>query len=192
MTSSAQWRIPWLSERSASHRTFSCQHGHIVPLAPDSRCVFASYWDWICWKRAAADVWRGSARWIWSSMHGPRVRRSSVVSDPEGALEVMQRQTFILKKLIKHCLVSWEVSQPRNSIIRGEQHSDHVSEGRWPPRCNHTSSRDHRARSQCCPCSERSMHHMHSALISQLLRWQSPGSKKKKKNHSSYWASFVR
>lgn len=29
------------------------------------------------------------------------------------ALEVLERQTFILKKLIKHCLVSWEVSQPR-------------------------------------------------------------------------------
>lgn len=114
-------------------------------------------------------------------MHGPRVRRSSVVSDPEGALEVMQRQTFILKKLIKHCLVSWEVSQPRNSIIRGEQCSDHVSEGRWPPRYNHTSSRDHWARSQCSPCSERGVRHMHSALISQLLRWQSPGSQKKKK-----------
>lgn len=121
----------------------------------------------------------------------PPVRRSSVVSDPEGALEVMQRQTFILKKLIKHCLVSWEVSQPRNSIIRGEQRSDHVSEGRWPPRCNHTSSRDHRARSQCSPCSERSVHDMHSMFISQLLWWQSPGSKKNK-NHSSYWASFVR
>lgn len=33
----------------------------------------------------------------------------------------------------------------QNSIIRGKRRSDHVSEGRWPPRCIHTSRRDHQA-----------------------------------------------
>lgn len=35
------------------------------------------------------------------------------------ALEVLERQTFILKKLIKHCLVSWEGSQPRIASLEG-------------------------------------------------------------------------
>lgn len=41
------------------------------------------------------------------------------------------------------CQLGGESAQ--NSIIREKRHSDHVSEGRWPPRCIHTSIRDHRA-----------------------------------------------
>lgn len=41
------------------------------------------------------------------------------------------------------CQLGGESAQ--NSIIREKRRSDHVSEGRWPPRCIHTSIRDHQA-----------------------------------------------
>lgn len=47
------------------------------------------------------------------------------------------------------CQLGGESAQ--NSIIREQRRSDHVSEGRWPPRCIHTSIGDH----QAAVCSNR-------------------------------------